>query len=234
MGFEDFIKSIQESVNEGNSKFYKDFFLGDADYFVLIKPGTYEIRNYTGREWVKTGKKVTLTKPEVGVFVDHGDGRYDVQISYSKSMGNTEIGNLHPIVKKTDFSRIKTKEVKRQVEMYCGNCSYTEEFLEEEIPGRCPNCDASSQWKENASSEVDESKIDEHNGPVEGDKVSLKSDWTARGNEKSDRKGKVGTFVKLTSDSRSEGGNSRGDTAIIKWEDGKTTNEVYYGLIKVK
>ncbi len=76
--------------------------------------------------------------------------------------------------------------------------------------------------------------INEHNGPVEGDKVSLKPDWTARGNEDSDRKGKVGTFVKLTSDSRSMGGNKRGDIAVIKWEDGKTTKEVYYGLIKVK
>ena len=76
--------------------------------------------------------------------------------------------------------------------------------------------------------------VNEHNGPKEGDKVSLKSDWTARGNEDSDRKGKVGTFVKLTPNSRSEGGNSRGDTAVIKWEDGKTTKEMYYALIKVK
>ena len=73
--------------------------------------------------------------------------------------------------------------------------------------------------------------VNEHNGPKEGDKIFLKPDFME---EDSDRKGKTGTFVKLTPDSRSMGGNKRGDIAVIKWEDGKTTKEMYYALIKGK
>jgi hypothetical protein len=73
--------------------------------------------------------------------------------------------------------------------------------------------------------------VNEHNGPKEGDKVKVHP-GRVRGSHS--KEGKIGTLVGFTPNSRSEGGNCRGDIGIVKWEDGKTTNEVYYGLVKVK
>lgn len=87
----------------------------------------------------------------------------------------------------------------------------------------------SNETEEDFESSVADAKR-EDNMPNDGDKVKI---IPSRVRGKHPKAGKVGTFIKLTPNSRSMGGNSRGDIAVIKWDDNTTTKEVYWSLGKV-